>query len=138
MFCRYNGVEGTHIKVTDFVKDNDCLVCGPGTLIELDTSVTLSQFIELLGKHPGLQLSKPSVTHRGNNLYMQSPPILEEMTRPNLALRMFDLLGEVPKDTVHVSGASEKNGKKTSCSRKLRIVFKGVADMTVGMDTTGN
>lgn len=45
MFCRYNGVEGTHIKVTDFVKDNDCLVCGPGTLIELDSSVTLSQVI---------------------------------------------------------------------------------------------
>ena len=43
--CRYNGLEGTHIKVTDFVRDMDCLVCGPGTLIELDTSVTLSQVI---------------------------------------------------------------------------------------------
>lgn len=40
--CRYNGLEGTHIKVTEFVRDKDCLVCGPGTLVELDTSSTLS------------------------------------------------------------------------------------------------
>ncbi|KAF2309485.1 hypothetical protein GH714_003209 [Hevea brasiliensis] len=30
---RYNGVEGLHVKVTEFVKDKDCLVCGPGVLI---------------------------------------------------------------------------------------------------------
>jgi hypothetical protein len=40
---RYNGLEGTHIKVTEFVRDKDCLVCGPGTLIELDTSSTLAE-----------------------------------------------------------------------------------------------
>ena len=39
---RYNGLEGTHIKVTEFIRDKDCLVCGPGTLVELDTSYTLS------------------------------------------------------------------------------------------------
>jgi ubiquitin-activating enzyme E1 C len=36
-------VEGLHIKVTEFVRDKDCLVCGPGVLIELDTSVTLQK-----------------------------------------------------------------------------------------------
>lgn len=45
MFCRYNGVEGLHIKVTEFVKDKDCLVCGPGVLIELETSVTLRKVL---------------------------------------------------------------------------------------------
>jgi hypothetical protein len=40
---RYNGLEGTHIKVTEFVRDKDCLVCGPGTLIEMDTSSTLAE-----------------------------------------------------------------------------------------------
>lgn len=43
IYCRYNGVEGLHIKVTEFVKDKDCLVCGPGVLLELDTSVTLQK-----------------------------------------------------------------------------------------------
>lgn len=40
---RYNGVEGLHTKVTEFVKDKDCLVCGPGVLVELETSVTLEK-----------------------------------------------------------------------------------------------
>jgi hypothetical protein len=38
-------VAGLHIKVTEFVKDKDCLVCGPGVLIELDASVTLEKVI---------------------------------------------------------------------------------------------
>lgn len=29
--------------MTEFVKDKDCLVCGPGVLIELDTTVTLQK-----------------------------------------------------------------------------------------------
>jgi hypothetical protein len=45
---RYNGLEGTHIKVTEFVRDTDCLVCGPGTLIELDTSSTLSEVSNII------------------------------------------------------------------------------------------
>lgn len=45
IFFRYNGMEGLHIKVTEFVRDKDCLVCGPGVLIELDTSVTLQKVI---------------------------------------------------------------------------------------------
>lgn len=42
-FSRYNGAEGLHTKVTEFVKDKDCLVCGPGVLIELDSSITLQK-----------------------------------------------------------------------------------------------
>ncbi|KAG6518097.1 hypothetical protein ZIOFF_021499 [Zingiber officinale] len=103
-YLTYNGLDGTHIKVTDFVRDTDCLFCGAGTLIELDTSTTLSQLL----------VSKASVTYRGKNLYMQSPPILEEMTRANLQLRMFDLMDKVPRDT--------------SFLRKLRVVFKWVTD----------
>lgn len=53
VFCRYNGAEGLHTEVTEFVKDKDCLVCGPGVLIQLDTSITLEKvifnFLWLLG-----------------------------------------------------------------------------------------
>lgn len=38
---------GLHVKVTEFVRDKDCLVCGPGVLIELDTSVTLEKVISI-------------------------------------------------------------------------------------------
>ncbi|RLN24243.1 hypothetical protein C2845_PM07G06320 [Panicum miliaceum] len=124
-YLTYNGLEGTHIKVTEFVRDKDCLVCGPGTLIEQDTSSTLAEFIKMLEEHPKLRISKASVTHEGNNLYMQSPEVLEQMTRPNLCLPMFELLKEVPYATVHATGMAENNGKKVSSLRKLRVAFKG-------------
>lgn len=44
-FNRYNGVEGLHTKVTEFVKDTDCLVCGPGVLIELEKSISLKKVL---------------------------------------------------------------------------------------------
>ncbi|GAB2266520.1 NEDD8-activating enzyme E1 catalytic subunit [Dionaea muscipula] len=122
----FNGVEGLHIKVTEFVKEKDCLVCGSGVLIDLDASVTLKKFIGLLEEHPKLHLSKASITHQGKNLYMQGPPVLEEMTRPNLTQTLFDLMGRIPKDIVHVTGTTSKNDKKSSVLRKLRVVFKGV------------
>ncbi|XP_073267170.1 NEDD8-activating enzyme E1 catalytic subunit isoform X2 [Populus alba] len=132
-YLTYNGVEGLHIKVTEFVKDKDCLVCGPGVLLELDTSVTLQKFIDMLEEHPKLLLSKASVRHRATNLYMQAPPVLEEMTRSNLNLPLFELVGKVPKDIIHVTGTTSKDDKKTSCLRKLCLVFKG-ADAVTDLD----
>ncbi|XP_050216158.1 NEDD8-activating enzyme E1 catalytic subunit [Mercurialis annua] len=125
-YLTYNGVEGLHIKVTEFVRDQECITCGPGVLIELDTSVTLQKFIDQLEEHPKLFLSRTSVTHQGKNLYMPAPPVLEEMTRSNLSLPLFELMGKVPKDIINVTGMTNQNDKKTSCVRKLRVVFKGM------------
>ncbi|PIA30832.1 hypothetical protein AQUCO_05400140v1 [Aquilegia coerulea] len=129
-YLTYNGLAGLHTKVTEFVREKDCLVCGPGVLLELDTSVTLQKFIELIGEHPLLLLSKPSVTYRGKTLYMQAPPVLEEMTRSNLKLPLYDLMDKVAKDVIHVNGMTSKNDTKQSCLLKLRIVFKGIDGMT--------
>ncbi|KAL5182430.1 NEDD8-activating enzyme E1 catalytic subunit [Glycine soja] len=93
-------------------------------------------FMDLLEEHPKLRLSKASITHQGKNLYMQAPPVLEEMTRSNLSLSLFNLMGRLPKDVVHVNGTTIKNDQKFSCSRKLRVVFKGVDGVT-DMDTAG-
>ncbi|CAI9118572.1 OLC1v1020159C1 [Oldenlandia corymbosa var. corymbosa] len=135
-YLTYNGVEGLHTKVTDFVRDKECPVCGPGVLIELDTSVTLRKFIDSLKDHPNLLLTRVSVRHRGTNLYMQAPPILEEQTRPFLDQPLFELMGKTRKDIVSVTGMAGKADNKQSCSRKLRIVFKG-ADGVADMDTAG-
>lgn len=62
--------------------------------------------------------------------------MLEEMTRSNLSLALFDLMGRISGGTVHVNGTSIKNNKKTSGLRKLRVVFKGVDGMA-DMDTAG-
>lgn len=93
------------------------------------------QFIDLLEDHPKLLLTRVSVTYRGKNLYMQAPPVLEEMTRSNLDLPLFELMGRTPRDIVHVTGAAGKDNKQ-SCSRKLRVVFKGLVGVT-DMDMAG-
>ncbi|CAN6811776.1 unnamed protein product [Brassica oleracea var. botrytis] len=133
-YLTYNGGEGLHTKVTEFVRDQDCLVCGPGILIELDTSITLQKFIDMLEEHPKLLLSKASVKHGKDSLYMQAPPVLEEMHRPNLSKPLYDLMGRVQKDSVHVFGTALKNEEKQSSLTKLRVVFKG-ADGVTDMDT---
>ncbi|XP_004507708.1 NEDD8-activating enzyme E1 catalytic subunit [Cicer arietinum] len=135
-YLTYNGSEGLHTKVAEFERDKECLVCGPGIRIELDPSITLQKFMDLLEEHPKLRLSKASITHRGKNLYMQAPPVLEEMTRSNLSLSLFNLMGKLPNDVVHVNGITSKNDQKTTCLRKLRVVFKGVDGVT-DMDTAG-
>eukprot|EP00252_Welwitschia_mirabilis_P007903 TRINITY_DN19601_c0_g1_i1.p1 TRINITY_DN19601_c0_g1~~TRINITY_DN19601_c0_g1_i1.p1 ORF type:complete len:449 (-),score=100.11 TRINITY_DN19601_c0_g1_i1:482-1828(-) len=134
-YVMLNGSEGFHIEVNDFVRENTCLVCGPGVLIELDTSVTLQKFIDILEEHPEIKMSKASVMHQGNNLYMQAPAVLEEMTRSNLQLPLFELLGKVPKDCIHVSGLISSDDKKFTGSRKVRVSFKGMPDGVTDMDT---
>ncbi|XP_022762015.1 NEDD8-activating enzyme E1 catalytic subunit isoform X2 [Durio zibethinus] len=135
-YLTYNGVEGLHSKVTQFVKDKDCLVCGPGVLIELDTTVTLQKFINMLEEHPKLLISKASITYHGKNLYMQAPPVLEEMTRSNLNLPLYDLMDKIPKDILHATGTINKDNKKSSGLKKLRVVFKGIDGVT-DMDLAG-
>lgn len=106
------------------IKRNVCL--SNPCLIQL----LCQQFIDLLEEHPKLLLSKASIAHRGKNLYMQAPPVLEEMTRSNLSKTLYELMGKTPKDVVHATGTTKKNDKKTSCLRKLRVIFKGVDGIT--------
>ena len=61
---------------------------------------------------------------------MQAPPVLEEMTRSNLSKSLYDLMGQIPKDVVHATGTTNRNDKKTSVVRKLRVAFKGVDGIT--------
>lgn len=94
------------------------------------------QLIDQLEEDPKLLISKASIIHQGKNLYMQAPPVLEEMTRSNLSLPLYNLMGKVSKDVIHVSGMASKNDKKISCLRKLRVVFKGIDGVT-DMDMAG-
>lgn len=88
----------------------------------------------MLEEHPKLLLSNASVKHGKDNLYMQAPPVLEKMHRPNLSKPLYDLMGRVQKDTIHVFGTALKNEEKQSSLTKLRVVFKG-ADGVADMDT---
>ncbi|KAI4342766.1 hypothetical protein MLD38_027350 [Melastoma candidum] len=132
--CSYNGVEGLHIEVTEFVREKECLVCGPGILVELESSITQPK--ELLMLAPNLLLSKAS--HIGGQISICRHPVLEEMTRSNLDFSLFDLMGKVSKDIVHVTGISCKGDKKTSSLRKLRVAFMGVIGVITNIRTYAN
>lgn len=46
------------------------------------------------------QLKKPSLRTATKSLYMQAPPALEKASRPNLMLKMGDLVGDGDEITV--------------------------------------
>lgn len=95
------------------------------------------QFIELIGEHPKLLLLKPSITCRGENLYMQAPPVLEEMTRSNLQKPLYDLMHKLPYGIIHANGTASVNGTTQTCLKKVRISFKVIDDGVTDMDTAG-
>ncbi|KAL0348815.1 UNVERIFIED_CONTAM: NEDD8-activating enzyme E1 catalytic subunit [Sesamum angustifolium] len=119
-YLTYNGVEGLHTKVTEFVRDKDCLVCGPGVLIELEKSVTLKKS-ERNTQREEFVYAGTSCTGRDLDLWI---------------LPLFELMGGVAKDVIHVNGMAGKGDKKQSCLRKLRVVFRGV-DVIADIDMAG-
>ncbi|KAL4556538.1 hypothetical protein LXL04_039194 [Taraxacum kok-saghyz] len=136
-YLTYNGVEGLHTKATEFVKDNDCPVCGPGIFMELDTCLTLKMLMEQLEDHPKVLMSRVSVKYQSKTLYMQSPPELEALTQSNLSVPLFNLMDKSPKGIVHVTGLAGKGDTRQSCSKKLRVVFKGVGVGITDTDMAG-
>ncbi|KAL0376584.1 UNVERIFIED_CONTAM: NEDD8-activating enzyme E1 catalytic subunit [Sesamum calycinum] len=116
----YNGVEGLHTKVTEFVRDKDCLVCGPGVLIELEKSVTL--------KKSERNTQREEFVYAGTSCTGRDDSIKSGFTS-------FRANG-VAKDVIHVNGMAGKGDKKQSCLRKLRVVFRGV-DVIADIDMAG-
>jgi ubiquitin-activating enzyme E1 C len=55
--------------------------------------MTLGELLNSFALKPDLQLKKPSIRAEGKTLYMQSPPSIEEQTRPNLDKTLKEELG---------------------------------------------
>jgi ubiquitin-activating enzyme E1 C len=90
----YNGVTGTYTHTFEYEKKESCPVCGKSEFsFTISRSIKLSEFIESLKLDSRMQLKKPSLRMPGKSLYMQSPPVLEQTTRPNLEKTMGELLG---------------------------------------------
>lgn len=90
------------------------------------------QFLDQLLKDSRfkLKLSKPSVSYHDHNLYMQAPPVLEEMTRPNLQQSLLDLMDG---NTV---GVLNINDRRLTGVLRVRVTFKEGLD-SIDMDTVG-
>ena len=80
----YIGGEGLYTPTFIYEKSDLCVVCSDEAntrVMNVDSSITLQEFIILLSKEPSLQLIKPSIISEINTLYMQKPPSLEQLLK---------------------------------------------------------
>lgn len=92
-YMMYAGEEGVYTYTFDSEKKPDCPVCGNvARKMTVDPNMTLEAYIESLGERAEAQLKKPSMRTEERTLYQRFPPQLEEHTRPNLKLKLQDLV----------------------------------------------
>lgn len=92
-YMMYAGEEGVYTYTFEAEKKPDCPVCGNlARKMIVDRNTTLGDFIDSLGERAEAQLKKPSLRTEEKTLYQRFPPQLEEHTRPNLNLKLHELL----------------------------------------------
>jgi ubiquitin-activating enzyme E1 C len=101
-YMMYMGSTGIYSHTFVYEKKDDCPVCS-STIRKMTISpkITLNEFLQSL-KEGDLRLKSPSVTaaSSGKTLYMQKPPALETMTRPNLDKRLGVLIEDGEELTI--------------------------------------
>ncbi|KAL1877351.1 hypothetical protein VTK73DRAFT_8724 [Phialemonium thermophilum] len=102
-YMMYSGNDSIYTYTFKHEKKDDCAVCG---VVARELSVkpdwTLQELLDSLSTRPDVQMKKPSVRTETKTLYMQSPPSLEESTRPNLTKTLAEL-GLVDKEEIGVT-----------------------------------
>jgi len=96
-YMMYNGVEGVYSLTFEYEKKDGCLACGaPKVSRNVNPAWTLQEFLDILEQDKELQLTKPSIAcpEKSTNLYLQAPPMLEQKLRPNLALKLRQLIDD--------------------------------------------
>ncbi|TDZ26252.1 NEDD8-activating enzyme E1 catalytic subunit [Colletotrichum sidae] len=84
-YMMYSGNDGIYTYTFKHERKDDCPVCGQQARpLEVDPNSTLQDLLDSFSVRPDAQLKKPSMRGDSKTLYMQSPPSLEEQTRPNL------------------------------------------------------
>ena len=92
-YMMYAGEEGVYTYTFEAEKKADCPVCGNlARKMDVDPNMTLGDFIESLGEKAESQLKTPSMRTEEKTLYQRFPPQLEERTRPNLSLKLKELI----------------------------------------------
>ncbi|KAI9184642.1 NEDD8 activating enzyme [Blastocladiella emersonii ATCC 22665] len=106
-YMMYTGNDGVYTYTFELERKDDCPVCGAGHLkLTLPRTATVQDLVDLLHDRPDLQLKKPSLRTASKSVYMQSPPSLEEATRPNLAKPIADFVGADGATEVAVTDAN--------------------------------
>mmetsp|Transcript_43777 Transcript_43777/g.64279 ORF Transcript_43777/g.64279 Transcript_43777/m.64279 type:complete len:348 (-) Transcript_43777:97-1140(-) len=107
-YMMYMGSTGVYSHTFVYEKKQDCPVCSNAVQkVTVKEKTTLNELIQSLvndndSSNHNLRLKKPSITaaESGKTLYMQKPPALEKMTRPNLDRLLVDLIADGEELTV--------------------------------------
>lgn len=94
-YCMYMGSESIYTHTFDYERKPICVVCSDEAntkVFDVNSQTTLQEFIDTLISSSALQLKKPSVMGQAATLYMQNPPTLEAVLRPNLLKPLSDLI----------------------------------------------
>lgn len=105
-YMMYSGNDSIYTFTFKHERKTDCIICGDEEVKDLDginPAWTLRELLDHMAQHPAAQLRKASVRAEGKSLYMRTPPMLEERTRPNLELTLLEGLGLENGSTVAVT-----------------------------------
>eukprot|EP00359_Climacostomum_virens_P005226 CAMPEP_0204901208 /NCGR_PEP_ID=MMETSP1397-20131031/2945_1 /ASSEMBLY_ACC=CAM_ASM_000891 /TAXON_ID=49980 /ORGANISM="Climacostomum Climacostomum virens, Strain Stock W-24" /LENGTH=429 /DNA_ID=CAMNT_0052069527 /DNA_START=378 /DNA_END=1667 /DNA_ORIENTATION=+ len=92
-YMMYMGQTGLHISTFAYEKDSECLVCSQKPYdLSFSRDGTLKDLIDTIIEK--LRLKKPGVTSASGNLYLPSPPSLEQKLRFKLDLSFAELIAQ--------------------------------------------
>ncbi|CAN6634338.1 NEDD8-activating enzyme E1 catalytic subunit [Trichomonascus vanleenenianus] len=92
-YMMYTGDDGVYTYTFQHQQKRDCPVCGSDAgVISVKSEMLLQDFVDSLTTRPGINANKPSLSTGSRQLYMQSPPQLEEATRGNLEKPLGELI----------------------------------------------
>ncbi|MCJ1478449.1 hypothetical protein MMC13_007129 [Lambiella insularis] len=92
-YMMYSGDDSIYTYTFTHEKKDDCPVCGNlARDLEVDPKKSLQEFIESLAERAEAQVKRPTIRTEKASLYYQSPPSLEEQTRPNLRKKLSELV----------------------------------------------
>jgi len=99
-YMMYFGREGVHSHTFVSEKKDDCPVCCiQRRKMTVSPNLTLNQLLQML-KDGDLRMKSPSLTTAETSLYMQNPPALEKMLRPNLDKALSLLIEDCEELTI--------------------------------------
>ncbi|GMH62707.1 hypothetical protein TrRE_jg921 [Triparma retinervis] len=98
-YMMYMGAEGVYSHTFVYERKEECPVCqSKSRKVKMEKTATLNELIQSL-VDGDLRLKKPSLVGT-NTLYMQKPPALEAMTRPNRDKKLEELMASGEEITV--------------------------------------
>ncbi|KAL2915083.1 NEDD8 activating enzyme [Polyrhizophydium stewartii] len=104
-YMMYVGDDSVYTYTFELQRKDECPVCGSAQIkLRIDPEKTLSELLDMLLDTQEVQLKAPSLRTAAKSLFMQAPPMLLEMTRPNLDRKIRDLVA--PGEEITITDAN--------------------------------